>query len=196
MRIFCFLSVFILTMDASAGYKFGSSYHVGVGVINHNSGKTATDANSTSKPFLAETYSQLSLLSIHPISFDWSFSPKFFYGIPGIKSPEGNQTSNVFGLSLRGLYQMNDQFDFHFGVGLMYYRIIGSGGDVVLSNGSGTTTFATPNATKTSNLIAWDIGTSYALSTWRFEFSILITNLFNTSKLSPHPLITVSKEIF
>lgn len=187
--------VLIFPMEAWC-YAFGSTYSFGAGIFNHNAGKTATDATSTAKPFWNEVYTQLSLTSIHPINFDWAFSPTFFYALPSKKSPEGNSSSSVFGLNLRGLYLLSSGWDIHFGLGLLYYRIVGTGGTVTLSNGSGTSTYASADKTKSSNQFALDLGGAYTYQGWRFEASLLVTNALASSKMALNQIFAITKEFY
>lgn len=99
------------------------SWNLGLSLINHNSGSTATSATSTSKPLFADIYNQITLLGFYNLNPNWTISPLFSMSLLGKKSPEGNQKYSLTILGGRFSRDINSNFDFHLGSGLLVYRI-------------------------------------------------------------------------
>lgn len=123
---------------------------------------------------------------------DWSWSPTLYYGLQPKSSPDGQEKFSTSGFRVRALYHYTDALDLHVGLGVLSYKIAGSGGLVTQNNGSGSSTFATPLDSKTTSRYTLDLGSAYAAGDWRFDLSILVTGPFTTSKLALNPLFTVS----
>lgn len=173
-----------------------TSYHVGLGVLNHNAGKASNSATSGDKPFFGQLYNQLDLAAYFAISNGWSIAPVFNLSIISKKSPEGEQKSSVSLVGVRSHQQFASSFDYHFGLGFIAYQIKGSGGTVLLNNGSGTTTFGTPSDATSSSQLYYDVGLGYTIQKFKINLSTLITEPFGGSKLALNPMLTFSMEIY
>lgn len=184
------------TSSRSVGSFGGNKYFVGIGAIDHNEGVASTNAITGDKTSLAETYSNITLAAIFPTFESWSLSPILMYGYPYKTSYEGDETSLVHVLELRAIHEASLGFDYHFGLGVLYYKQTGLGGTKVLSNGNGTSTFGIPNTASISTLLAWDLGGGYKYDKYRFDLSLLITQIFSSAKRAYNPVFTASMEVF
>jgi hypothetical protein len=172
------------------------SFHLGLGLLDHDAGVAADSATSGSKPFFGQLYSQLTLMGFFPVANQWSVSPIFSISIFSKKSPEGNEKTSVTLLGFRFNKPFEQNFDFHLGSGLIAYQIKGSGGTVSQNNGNGTATFGTPGDSKASSQVYYDLGVGYALQKYKFDLSLLVTEIFDSSKLAFNPMFTFTAEIF
>lgn len=202
-----FLTSIILTISvyaapqtsraSSASSATPKGVYAGIGILNFDAGVASSSATSGTKPFLYQTYTMLSLTSYHSLKGLWQISPIFDFTLIGRKTPEGKAKTSVTTLGARFIRPaFFSGFNFHLGPGLVFYRIDGSGGTVDLNNGSGVSTFGAPNESRASNLIYYDFGVGYQKNKYRFEFSILVTELFKTTKRAISPVLTVNREIF
>ncbi len=182
--------------SSHASSSSGNKYFVGIGAIDHNEGVASTNAVTGDKTSLAETYSNITLAAIFPTFDSWSLSPILMYGYPYKTSYEGDETSLVHVLELRGIHEASLGFDYHFGLGVLYYKQTGLGGTKTLSNGNSTSSFAIPNTASISTLWAWDLGAGYKYDKYRFDLSILTTQIFSSAKRAFNPVFTASMEVF
>lgn len=182
--------------SARGGYGLPSSeYYLGLGAMDHNAGVAATSATSGDKPFLGQIYTQLNFTKFFSAG-SWIFSPTFNYSLSSKTSPEGSQKTSVSTIGLRTHFAVASLLDLHIGAGIMAFQIKSTGGSILLNNGSGTSVFATPAETRASNLIYWDLGTGYQMGANRFEVSVYVTKISDTSKRAITPLVTFSREVF
>lgn len=186
----------LATKTSRSSSSSANSYHIGLGLLNHNAGKVATSANSGDKPFFGQIYNQLDFAAYFSISNGWSISPAFNLSLFGKKSPEGEQKSSISLVGVRTHKLFTSNFDYHFGLGFIAYVIKGQGGAVDLNNGAGTTTFGTPSDTTSSSQMYYDLGLGYTYQKYKINFSTLITEAFEGSKLALNPMLTFSMGVF
>ncbi len=166
--------------------------YLGGGAINHNSNRAATSATTGATKTFDEVYAHVGALGLFGLDADWGISPFFYYGVTTKKSPEGGQSTGVYAGGVRALYNIMDGLDVHVGPAALFYRISGKGGTVVLSNGSSTATFGLPSLSKTSRVLAWDIGIGFGVDVVRIDAGVFVSGLVSSSKRAVSPHVTLS----
>jgi hypothetical protein len=184
------------TWGLASGYGENFSVYLGAGAIGHDAGKVATDATSSSKPILGDIYTHATLMTFLKVSDFWDLSGDFHYAIPYKKSPEGGETSTIFGGGLRVFYRITNGLDVHLGPGVQFYQINGNGGTVSLNNGSGSSTFAIPSGSSTSRILYLDTGLGVSFGQIRLDSLVLISNLFSSNRRAISPVLNLSVGLF
>jgi len=191
----CFLS-----LPAFASYDYSGadkpySGSVGLGYLAHNAGVAATDASSGAKPFLSDTYTQFNISGRFTVAEAWSISPLLMLTYPAKKTAENMETTALTYFTVRGMRDFGMGFDGHFGLGVLYYELKGSGGTIQLQNGSGTATFGIPSQTRSSSLLAWDFGGGYHYQIYRVDLSLVYTSIFSSTRRALTPILNFSLEV-
>jgi len=191
MALNSFFSLLLLFSETALASTASHTFYAGAGALNRNSGAVATDATSSSKPLLAETYAQVSIAGFFDLGGNTSFSPDLHYTPIGLKESDTGETTRVLAFGARLNQTISSLVDLHFGPGLMFYSISGTGGTIDLSNGAGTSTFGRPDASATSTLVYWDLGAGYSLDPVRIEFSVWVAGALS-SRRTLSPALTLS----
>jgi len=186
--VFKFITLILFISGPALAYKNGAFYF-GVGYYSQNIlGKTTTSSTSAASPLGAPAF-PLNFKYDWSLSSDWYLSPQFSYTLMPRASAENSAKTtmmhlvfpfgNNFGGSMGG-----EAWDWFVGPGLIRYSIQGSGGTTVLSNGTGTATFALPGGNSTVQNITFNAGTSYNIEKSRLGFDLIIEGLASSGKRS------------
>lgn len=197
LQILCLFFLMIeATWGLASGYGERFSVYLGTGAIAHDVGKVAVDATSSSKPILGDVYTHATLMAFLNVGDRWDLSTHFHYAFPYKKSPEGGESSTIFGGGLRVFYHLTEGFDVHLGPGVQFYQISGIGGTVSLNNGSGSATFALPSGSSISRIFYLDTGLGLSFGRLRLDGLVFISNLFSSTRRSVSPVLNLSVGLF
>lgn len=174
--------------------QFGSVF-VGSGVISQYSKRTA--ANSTGGTTLLAT-NALDLLVQGRFalgSTGWGWSPTFSLTPISKSGANAGETSRLMTLDLRALWEPGSGFDLHFGPGLLFQTLSGSGGTVVLNNGTSTSTFGLPSGSVTTRIFYFDLGLGFQIVEWiRLDLDALVSGILS-SRRAVSPTLNLSMRV-
>lgn len=179
-----FLMALLFCVPAAA-YK-DNSFLVGVGYLSENAlGKTTTSPNS-SPGFLGAASYPLNFKYDWNMNFNWFASPQMTFTLFPRSSAGGSAkvTTLHFVLPFGTNLGTSAEWDWFVGPGLMRRTVEGKGGTTVLSNGTGTATFAMPGESSSSQTITFNTGTSYNWEDHRFALDLIIDGMMSGRKRS------------
>lgn len=185
------LITFILLMGPSAWAVKDGQWMAGTGILNHNLYKwTQSESGSTS--FVGTSYLlPLQVRASFDVGNDWFFTPRIMYTPIGRDAPDKGSKSSILVVSLPLSQNIDDMWDWSFGLSLFMYRISGKGGSDVLNNGGGTATFYYPErSVGTKNVIA-EVGISHTIGELNFGLDLFLIS-FLSSRRSASLLFSIN----
>ncbi|MCB0422470.1 MAG: hypothetical protein KDD61_15830 [Bdellovibrionales bacterium] len=152
------------TLSLSAQSPKG--HFIGVGLYTQNL-FTVTTSNDASAALLGDiSESPLFIWKSYFQPFSQTtIAPSLGYTLLPRKSKDGAAEISLLTLSLPVIHNINNSWDWSYGVSLLRQSIEGAGGTVVLNNGTGTSTFYLPTGTATTQVYSVDVGTSWHITT-------------------------------
>jgi hypothetical protein len=126
------------------------------------------------------------------LKYDWSFttdwfvSPQLGFTLNPRESAGGSTKTTLwhvaFPVGMNFGFSLGSQWDWFAGPGIIQYTTKGSGGTAVMSNGTGTATFALPGETSTVQMVTLDAGGSYSLGASRFGLDLIFEGLASNKR--------------
>jgi len=109
-----------------------------------------------------------SLLGTHQFIFSlsgkvWGFRPEVAYTILPRKGPDDTYKSRLMVIQIPYLFDMTDSIALKAGASLWMHKVSGDGGTVLLSNGTGTSTFYKPERSSSANTLAFTAGATFMI---------------------------------
>ena len=153
--------------------------HWGLGYFSQYLFEMSSGSDS-SKSFLGET--QFPLLFKSEISL-WGrpsyYSIRLAGLFPAIKTNEGS--TKYYNLQV-SLGEFSSAGNWFYGLGLQYTMTKGSGGSVVLNNGTGTATFQLPSGSSSSKVFFVEGGYRFPLENMLIDASLQLDNVLGDSR--------------
>lgn len=180
----CFFVSFLTGHTASAFNTSG--FYGGLGFFSQNAINSTSQKADGSTGFLGEASYPLLLKYDRNISLDWFISPQLVYS-PVARKTDGD-TAKITTMHLVIPFGKNfssgagSPSDWYLGPGLLRYQIDGTGGTTVMSNGTGTATFARPGASATIQKITFVAGASMSFDRSRLSAELILENIFSSKK--------------
>jgi hypothetical protein len=160
----------------------------GVGALNQNTARYSSSPTGTSSPFsslYAEVYVAARLGGA-----EWAFSPLLTYTPLGHSSSDGS-VSNLMRVGLRGVKSFGP-FELLVGVGDLLYWVGGSGGTVVLNNGTASSSFGVPASKSLTSQFYIDAGAGMIfLNRFRFDANINMVDLLSSARRSVNGVASI-----
>ncbi len=188
MRNIFLTSVLVLLNFHSIFAYENKKFAVGAAYYSQNIFNAVSTADSGKTGLLGETSYPLNLryeMSLKSKG-SWYFAPQLSYLILPRKTSDDMAKQTFvhlvfsFGKDFGGRGRAD--WDWSVGPGIMRYETKGNGGTTVLSNGTGTATFAVPGRTITIQKLTTVGGVSYSTGPSRLGIDIIIENLFSSTK--------------
>lgn len=172
-------------LHAVTAYGFNEKdFSLGLGYYSQNFLSEISKKDSGKTGFEGETSYLLNLKYDFAMSSEWFVAPQLGYSPMPRETPGG--TAKVSLLHLAALFGQNmashREWDWYFGPGLLQQDIKGKGGSTVLSNGTGTATFALPGASTSVRKFTANAGTSYRWGPSRLGFDVILENPLSSKK--------------
>jgi hypothetical protein len=167
---------FLVSIHANA-----QMLYLGAGTLSHNLARTSGSADAESA-FLGTTYPSV-FLSGRLTSGGITLAPTIGYTIFSHHFKdhrlEGDDSTTSILTTAVLLASRTGALELHGGLGMLFYRISGSGGIVEIENGTSTSNFALPARSMTSRALYIDLGPAMYLGPLRLDLDFLITGLFS-----------------
>lgn len=184
MKIFWSVLFIVLCPKAQA-FK-NKSFAVGLGYYSQNVlGKTTTSPNSA-PGFLGAPLYPLNLHYDFNLQSDWYLSPQLSYTlIPRSSAGDSAKitlTHFLFATGMNFGFSGRSHWDWFVAPGMIQYTIKGTGGTTVLSNGTGTATFALPGDSSTVRNVTMTTGGSFNFEDSRFGFDMIFEGLLSSKR--------------
>ena len=181
--------ILILLFEAQFAKAFeNQKFAVGAGYYSQNVFNAVSTADSGSTGVLGETSYPLNLryeTSLKSLG-NWYLAPQLSYLVLPRKTSDdmAKQTFAhlVFSFGKDFSRQGGTHWDWSVGPGIMRYETKGNGGTTVLSNGTGTATFAVPGRTTTIQKLTTVAGVSFSTGASRLGADLIVENLFSSTK--------------
>lgn len=172
-----FLFIFIF-----ASWALADNYYLGLDAYSPGINKTTSSA-SAKKDSLSPFQYPLHFVYSYELSSDARLLPQLSYTFFPKKSPEGGETESH--LMLKMPYQQKiGSSDFEWRAGAVFHQtsIAGKGGTKTLNNGTSTQSFAIPNSTRTSRIIAVEIGAAYEYEKLLSQVNLMMEAPLNSKR--------------
>jgi hypothetical protein len=168
----------------------------GVGLVSEDMGLYANNPGADGTSLYTTLYVNLAVSARLRLGREssWFFAPAVTYTPLGVKSPDGQETSNLLTLGLR-LSRAIGPIDLTLGPGLLHKTTNASGGTVTLSNGHSTSPFGIPPSGASMNLLYLDAGLGGSYWGFRGDLNVLMTDLMG-SRRAYDGMVTVSYGLF
>lgn len=170
--------VLLILILPSLGYSL-ATHHLGISYTSIHLFQL-TSKDDASKSFLGDEH--YPLFYRYHINMSGYILGIALYTDSLIMTPtaaDSGSTHSIMLLSTPFIFKQSS-FDWILGPGILDYTINGTGGSIVLNNGTGTSTFLLPNKTKTSRLLVAEAGVGFDLSTnYRLETSLLFSGILS-----------------
>lgn len=180
-------ALLVLSLASTSAWAFDSTgFYGGFGYFSQNAINATSQKEDGSSSLIGEPSYPILLKFDRGISSDWFISPQLIYSILPRKS--AGDTAKVTTIHLAFPFGKNfasssgTRFDWFFGPGLLRYQIDGAGGTTVMSNGTGTATFAVPGRSSTVQKVTGIAGVSMSFDRSRLSAEIIFENLFSNKK--------------
>lgn len=178
------LGLVVLSSAPRAQALTNQAYYLGVGLFSENSINKMT-ATATGEKSTLGTFT-IPLI----VKYDWNFAgdffiaPTFTYTPLGRDDAGGSATVTLAHLMIPvGRNLSFAGLDWYVGPGILYRFEKGNGGLEVLSNGSGSATFARPGRSVTLANYTLNAGTSFIYGTnSRFAFDLVTEGTFSSKR--------------
>ena len=192
-RLLRFVLISLILITAPATFAFHErDIGLGLGYFSQNFLNEISKKDSGKTGFDGETSYLLSLKYDFAMSADWFVAPQVGYTLVPRETP--GSTATVSLLHLTSLFGQNvssiPEWDWYFGPGILQQEIKGKGGTTVLSNGTGTATFALPGNNTTVRKFTANAGTSYRWGPSRFALDLILENPLNGKKRTQSLMIS------
>lgn len=176
-----------LSLTSTSAWGFNSSgFYGGLGYFSQYALNATSQKEDGSGSLLGEPSYPILLKFDHNFSLEWFVSPQLIYGILPRKS--AGDTAKVttiqlaFPIGKNFATSSSSRIDWFVGPGLLKYQIDGAGGTTVMSNGTGTATFAVPGRSSTVQKVIAIAGVSISFDRSRLSAEIIFENLFSNKK--------------
>ena len=189
----CFALLLLLHSGSTMALGSSKSLYLGAGIIYQDANRTATTANGGSS-LTGNSFFQVRAAGSLPINESWSLMPVAALTPFGAKGADADEKSSLLTIDAR-LTRDLGAIDLHFGPGVLFDRISGSGGTATLNNGSSTAVFGLPSGSSTARFFYVDVGIGVPLSNFRLDLDALITDTFS-SRRAIYPTLNLSMGVF
>lgn len=179
--------LFLIFFGVSVVHAFvEKSFYMGISYYSQNAlGKTT--ASATSAPsFLGSPNYPVNLKYDWRLSLDWYLSPQLSY-TPMARSASGDSAKVtllyfVLPIGQNLGFGAGSHWDWSFGPGYIQSTIKGAGGTTVLSNGTGTSTFAVPGESVTLQTISLSGAGAYNFGKSRISVDLIFEGLLSSKR--------------
>ena len=182
------ISLILLGQSPKASAFDDGAIRFGLGFYSQNvAGKITNTADGAPASMGATTYPFFVKYDL-AFTSEWFFSPSLSYTPLGRASAgDSAQTTMLQVLLPVGTDFMRGpdwSWDWQSGVGIANYSTKGKGGTEVLSNGTGTATFARPGRSTTVQTVVFELGTALNYGWARYGVDLLFEGLLSSGKRS------------
>lgn len=180
---------FVLILLSQNSFAFeNNKFAFGAAYYSQNIFNTVSTADSGNTGLLGETSYPLNFryeTSLKSLG-NWYLAPQLSYLVLPRKTLDDTAKQTfahlVFSFGKDFSRQGKTSWDWSIGPGIMRYETKGNGGTTVLSNGTGTSTFALPGRTVTIQKITTVAGISFSTGPSRIGADLIIENLISSTK--------------
>jgi hypothetical protein len=117
------------------------------------------------------------------ITSDYFLSPTITYTLINRNDPSNSAKVTIWNLMFPiGNNFSGSNWDWFVGPGIINRTIQGSGGQVLLSNGTGESTFSLPGRSVTGTNVTLEFGSSYNLGASRFSFEFVSEGILSSKR--------------
>jgi len=166
-------------------FKEGAFY-AGVGYYSQSALYKTTSSEDSQPSLFGTTIYPLNLKYDWNMFGDWFLSPQLSYALFPRESAENSAKVTMAHLVLPFGKEFADTgstaWDWYAGPGFIRYAIAGSGGTVVLNNGTSTATFALPGGTSTIQEVTFNGGVSLNHGNSRVGFDLIFEGLMASKR--------------
>jgi hypothetical protein len=178
-------SIALLFSNSSWAFKNNASY-VGLGIYSQNILSRVSSKDDGTGSFAGSNSYPLLLKHDWGVFGDWFFSPQITYTLMPRSSAEDSAKTTIMHVMFP--YGKNagsgggQGWDWFVGPGIIRYEIKGAGGTTVMSNGTGTATFALPGRSAVIQNITLNTGVGYGFGGSKVSADLIIENMGSTGK--------------
>ncbi len=180
MKYKCTASIFfVLFLFAKTSFAISDhSLYVGAGVMSHSLSRISS-SELGDVGLMGTTYMPLSVQTSFVMFSDFRLAPSISYTPIGHSAPDKKSTSSYLILDFPLVFSLGgggtgDGWDYSAGFALVQCTVKGSGGTILLNNGSGYNTFGLPGRTVSSRSFALTFGGAYNMSASRFAAGLMV----------------------
>lgn len=167
-----------------------NSVGVGIGYFSQNFLNETTQNQAGTTSLLGEANYVLNLKYDASIFSDWFLAPQLSYTPSPRQSSGSSAKVTLTHLSFLVGKNINSEFDWYAGPGLLQEDIKGNGGTVILNNGTTYATFALPGSSSTARKVTMNLGSSCLLGSSRVALDLSFESAFSSSERTQHLMLS------
>lgn len=181
-KIFSTAIIFIL-FSLSSHALTNKSFYLGLGYHSESSLNKITQSQTGAKSTLGTTTYPLLLKYDLMMSGNYFFTPKLAYTLMSRNGSGSTLKATYWHLMLPfGKNFTASAWDWALGPGIFNRTLKGAGGTVDLNNGTGTSTFAVPGTSTSSQVITFNFLTNYKIGSHHINFDFITEGLLSADK--------------